>query len=810
MNKTYGWLPALGRVWFSGVEICGLVLLLLSSLCSVAHGQVAGAGGADDLIIAEGGASAAIVAVSPRAGEWEKRAANDLVHYIEQLSGARVRLADSDKTLAEALEAKSPVIVVGQAAMEAEPSLKTALSKVAKANPVLRADAIVVRRSGNRIYLAGLNDDCHYYAAAELLRRWGCRWYMPGEFGECIPHHASLKVGAIDYAYAPPFEVRKYWLSWNGDSTGKPEFMRRNFFNDVSVPSGHNLAAYTKELIPPGKTMFNVPIADESTAQHVAAKVLADFAKGKNISLGMEDGLYQSDSPADKALIALQYDKYFLTQSYTDAFMVFYNNTAEILMKQAPQSLAHLGFLIYSNITLPPVKEITAAKPLVGYLAPIDFDPIHGMDDPRSAPRREYRDILFKWAKVMQGRLVIYDYDQNMLVWRDIPDPSQQAFRRDIKEYQKAGILGIDTESRGAMATTFLNLFFRGQLQWNPDGDVDAMLAEFYPNFYGPAAMPMKEYWSAIFQAWESTIATEHEYFVAPAIYTPELIAKLRKSLEAAEEIMKKADVALPDAPRYRDRIKFTRLSFDVLDAYMAMTTAANAEVDYKSAVAAGERGLAAREELTAMNPTFTTYKHIGEEGYAWWPGEVKQYRELLARVDGSKGTLIAKTPLVWNFRRDPNDVGTKEGWEKRPVDLAWWNGLKQPATVADRQDNPGQWEKLRTDLYAQAQGIATRDFQSYTGHAWYQTDIDVTADQTQGKVHLCFPGLFNECWLYVNGEQVAHRPFKGVWWMNDYRFEWDVDLAGKLKAGKNSLVLRINNPHHMGGIFRRPFLYRS
>jgi hypothetical protein len=30
------------------------------------------------------------------------------------------------------------------------------------------------------------------------------------------------------------------------------------------------------------------------------------------------------------------------------------------------------------------------------------------------------------------------------------------------------------------------------------------------------------------------------------------------------------------------------------------------------------------------------------------------------------------------------------------------------------------------------------------------------------------------------------------------------------LKAGKNSIVVRIHNPHHMGGMFRRPFLYRA
>jgi len=770
--------------------------------------QLAGGGGNDDLIVASQSASTAIVLVSPNADEWEKRAAGDLIHYIEKMTGGKPKLASTPEALKDALNGNSPLLIVGQAALDANGSLQTALDKVAKPNPVLRADAIVVRRKGNRVFIAGNNDDCHYYAVAELLRRWGCRWYMPGEFGECIPHHATLKIGELDFAYAPPFEARRYWLSWNGDAAGKPEFMRRNFFNDVSVPNGHHLGTYTKELIPAGKSMFNVPIADDNTAQHVAKQVLPEFAKGHDIMLGMEDGIYQSDSPRDKELIALQYDKYFLTQSYTDAFMVFYNKTADILLKQSPQSRAHIGFLIYSNITLPPVKDVIAAKPLVGYLAPIDIDPIHGMDDERSGPRREYRDILYKWAKVMQGRLVIYDYDQNMMVWRDLPNPSHQAFRRDIKHYQKAGILGVDTESRGAMATIFLNFFFRGQLQWNPDADVDAMLAEFYPNFYGPAAAPMKEYWNAIFEAWESTIATEHEYFLAPAIYTPELIAKLRSQLEVAEAIVAKVADTEPDAKLYRDRMKFTRLSFDILDNYMAMTTAANTNADYQAAIAAGERGLAAREKLTSMNETFTTYKRIGESGYAWWPGEVKQYRELLAFTDGTKGRLITKTPLIWNFRRDPNDVGAKEAWQSQNVDLTWWNSLKQPATVSDRQNNPGNWEQLRTDLYAQAQGIVTKDFQSFTGHAWYQTDLDLTAEQTEGKVHLRFPGLFNECWLYMNGKEVAHREFKGVWWMNDYRFEWDVDLAGKLKTGKNDLRLRINNPHHMGGIFRRPFLY--
>jgi hypothetical protein len=214
------------------------------------------------------------------------------------------------------------------------------------------------------------------------------------------------------------------------------------------------------------------------------------------------------------------------------------------------------------------------------------------------------------------------------------------------------------------------------------------------------------------------------------------------------------------------------------------------------------------------MNPTFTT-RVVGvaaeddKSDAAWWPGEVRQYRELLAVTDGSKGTLLVKTPREWAFRRDPHDTGLPSGWAYRPVDLAWWNGLKEKGTVASHQNNPGHWEMLRTDLYVQAQGVITPDHHSYTGHAWYRTEVELDAAAAGGKVRLRFPGLFNECWLYVNGLLVGHREQNPIWWYNDYKFEWDVDLTGKLKPGQNTLTLRLHNPHHFGGIFRRPFLYR-
>ena len=104
--------------------------------------------------------------------------------------------------------------------------------------------------------------------------------------------------------------------------------------------------------------------------------------------------------------------------------------------------------------------------------------------------------MLQKWARVMEGRLCIYDYDQGMLVWRDIPNPSHQAFRQDVQHYRRAGILGVNTESRGALGTTFLNLYLRAQMLWNPDVDLDAVLDPSL--FVGRSAEQVDEFIAAV------------------------------------------------------------------------------------------------------------------------------------------------------------------------------------------------------------------------------------------------------------------------------------------------------------------------
>ncbi|HVF10995.1 MAG TPA: hypothetical protein VNA16_09350, partial [Abditibacteriaceae bacterium] len=308
------------------------------------------------------------------------------------------------------------------------------------------------------------------------------------------------------------------------------------------------------------------------------------------------------------------------------------------------------------------------------------------------------------------------------------------------------------------------------------------------------------------------------EHFIAPAIYTPEVVSTLRRHLEAAE-IIADAPVSHPlnrNEKLYVERVKLARISFDIIDHYMAMVRAGASEGDYKTAVAAGKRGLASVLALAKFNPGLTPTHNAKLETIepggdaAWWPGEVGQYIEQQEYSNGTKGTLIAKTPLEWAFRRDPNDTGLASGWAYKPVDLTYWNANKNKYSIETRKDYPTtQWEMLRTDLYMQAQGVRHADQQSFTGHAWYRTEVELTPEQARNKVHIRFPGLFNEGWLYINGHLVAHREQKPLWALNDYKFQWDADLSGKVKPGRNTITLRLHNPMYLGGIFRRPFLYR-
>src|SRR5208283_4605571 len=229
---------------------------------------------------------------SPQAGPNEQHAAEDLAKYINLMTGVSVPIvsAADAKTM---LSSARPAIWVGRAALDANPRLAERLQGTLKKKPILRADGIALLREGNKLFLAGANDESHYFAVAELLRAWGVRWFMPGDFGECVPRETSLSVGALDTVYAPPFEVRSFWVSWLGEDSGVAAYQLRNLMDGPNsvYPATHALGQYTGGL---ARTPFETPLTDPKTAEQVARLTEDLYAAGKDFSLAMEDGLYHS------------------------------------------------------------------------------------------------------------------------------------------------------------------------------------------------------------------------------------------------------------------------------------------------------------------------------------------------------------------------------------------------------------------------------------------------------------------------------------------------------------------------------------
>ena len=128
--------------------IGGATATIFVGATTVAAGALAGDPTPRDLVIVEAGEAEAVAVVSPKAEGWERAAAQDLVHYVELMSGARPVIADTRAAIDAALERDGPTLVIGSEALSARRGpLERALASVARKKPFIRADAIALQRS---------------------------------------------------------------------------------------------------------------------------------------------------------------------------------------------------------------------------------------------------------------------------------------------------------------------------------------------------------------------------------------------------------------------------------------------------------------------------------------------------------------------------------------------------------------------------------------------------------------------------------------------------------------------------------------
>ncbi len=109
-------------------------------------------------------------------------------------------------------------------------------------------------------------------------------------------------------------------------------------------------------------------------------------------------------------------------------------------------------------------------------------------------------------------------------------------------------------------------------------------------------------------------------------------------------------------------------------------------------------------------------------------------------------------------------------------------------------------------ELYADIKKLL---FSSYDGLGWYRTTVKVPGKFAGRKINLGFGGVFGRILIWVNGEFIAYRPFKLPWWTNGYNKNFDFEITKAVKPGQdNTIVIRVDNEHEWGGIYRRVSLW--
>src|SRR5205823_3881251 len=157
---------------------------------------------------------------------------------------------------------------------------------------------------------------------------------------------------------------------------------------------------------------------------------------------------------------------------------------------------------------------------------------LHGIGCPTCPQRVQQKEMIDGWAKIA-GKLGYYTYMYD-LAEATVPMSMIGRLKEDIPYLHRHGCVGMNQEVLSNWHIYGPSLYLSQRLMYHPDADAGAIMEDYWQKFYGPRAGPfMKDYWLAIDEAVAKVECHSGSFFWIPMVYTPELLARLGKHIEA-------------------------------------------------------------------------------------------------------------------------------------------------------------------------------------------------------------------------------------------------------------------------------------
>ncbi len=704
------------------------VLLASACLASLAaRGQVT---------LIDGEQAHAVVVLPAEAEAEEEKAAKELVEHLERMTGVRLPRATLPDVPTESIP-----IYLGQAGAEE----LDAASRAAGDN----VSSFTLRVAEGRIDIRGLGAEGTLFGVYELLEQIGFRWYIPGDLGTVVPEGNRVRVKLQSTTQAPSMDYRVLQ-----SMAPLPWYQRQRLGGNPRSTGAHGLPGLPaagsagRALFEQHPELFSLIDGERKPRQHCLSNpetlrrvvdalrnILKDNPDRKYIGMGPRDGRGFCECDGCRALDGGVIDPFYGQESMTDRYVEFFNRVLENLEADYPD--LHLVWYVYGLHMMPPAS-VKPNPRIVGVFAPISMDRIRGMTNPMSPDRHTFRWLIDAWTALKPNEMYYRGYYNN-LACPQFPKTQLDRVRNEIPYLHRQGLNVMRVEViRQSWASDPLTLYVASRLMWNVDTDVDALLAEFYARFYGPAREPMQAYHEALEAAFADTpYCTGSSY-----LYLPIFDAARRDRLRGM------LDQAALRAPRegeglYGERVWALRQGFDRLELFLDMMNARNAH-DFNTAHDKMRQYYALTEALTQyeleVDPEQASWIRLGRDSRLvnrrehpgtrgnyfdrFFSGPVKAGYERTV----SKGDRVAALPDEWLFLLDPAEIGEIGGWH-RPGALG------------------GNWQPIKTS----SRSWSDQGLHYYKGVAWYRQKVRIPPEFKGRPVYLWFGGVDRLASVWVN-----------------------------------------------------------
>ena len=373
---------------------------------------------------------------------------------------------------------------------------------------------------------------------AFLERFAGVRMYFPGELGTCVPSAERIAVPEGRIVESPAFSVRRYGYE---DGPVAKEILARMNETDFKRLNWYRLRMETHHLrcCHGAKTHCLSPETWDAIFTN-ACEILSSVPPPVFDAMPKDGFTWLRHCHCDWCERNIPFSK-------TDtgfASDLVWRRTAELanrLKAKFPDArVSQMSYIPYARI---PTNEI-----------PENVDVFVARRGPwaegTEIGERE-KDEVRRWHDKLGRKVSLWNYPDKVDCWNlEMKDVPQLAPRAWAAYYRAVAphVAGAFAESESdRWIYNYLNYYVFSRVCWNPDADVEAILAEHHRLMFGAAANEMTEFFDTLERCWMKVVAKPFDTPLGPGvceapteeemrgkIYSPEVLARLKSFVSSA------------------------------------------------------------------------------------------------------------------------------------------------------------------------------------------------------------------------------------------------------------------------------------